>query len=91
MTAASQPASAGAADALAEIGRATIHGLGWSVLVATMAPRSAVFAAFLGGFGGCLGKSGEDVIAVQGEEGGEGAGGYADAIRDQRTGTHEVL
>lgn len=54
MTAASQPASAGAADALAEIGRATIHGLGWSVLVATMAPRSAVFAAFLGGFGGCL-------------------------------------
>ena len=54
MTATAQPASVGVASALAEIGRATIHGLGWSVLVATMAPSGAVLTAFLGGLGGCL-------------------------------------
>jgi len=42
------------AGALAELGRATIHGLGWGVLVATMAPLPSVFAAFVGGFIGCL-------------------------------------
>jgi hypothetical protein len=54
MTATAQPASAGIARALAEIGRATIHGLGWSVLIATMAPSGSILAAFLGGFSGCL-------------------------------------
>ena len=54
MTATAQPASAGIARALAEIGRATIHGLGWSVLAATMAPSGSILAAFLGGFSGCL-------------------------------------
>jgi len=54
MTTTAQPASFGIAGALAELGRATIHGLGWSVLVATMAPFGAVVAAFIGGFGGCL-------------------------------------
>ena len=54
MTAAAHPSSIGVAGAFAEIGRATIHGLGWSVLVATMAPSGSVLAAFLGGLGGCL-------------------------------------
>jgi transglutaminase-like putative cysteine protease len=54
MTATAQPASVGAAGALAELGRATIHGLGWSVLVATMAPSGSVLAAFVGGLSGCL-------------------------------------
>ncbi len=54
MTATTQPGSAGVAGAVAELGRATIHGLGWSLLVATMAPSGSVLAAFLGGFGGCL-------------------------------------
>ena len=54
MTATSKPMSVGPAGVLAEIGRATIHGLGWGVLVAPMAPASTVFAAFLGGFAGCL-------------------------------------
>ncbi len=54
MTAAPQPPSVGVAGAFAELGRATIHGLGWGVLVATMAPSGAVFAAFIGGFVGCL-------------------------------------
>ncbi len=42
------------AIALAELGRATIHGLGWAVLVATMAPLQSVVAAFIGGAIGCL-------------------------------------
>ena len=54
MTAVARPASFGVAGALAEVGRAMIHGLGWSVLVATMAPSGSVAAAFLGGFAGCL-------------------------------------
>jgi transglutaminase-like putative cysteine protease len=54
MTATAQPASLGAAGILAELGRATIHGLGWSVLIATMAPSGSIVAAFLGGLGGCL-------------------------------------
>ncbi|MBW1754791.1 MAG: hypothetical protein JRJ80_01330 [Deltaproteobacteria bacterium] len=54
MTASAQPASVGVAGTLAEVGRATIHGLGWSVLVATMAPAGSVLAAFLGGLSGCL-------------------------------------
>lgn len=44
----------GFAEAFAELGRATIHGLGWSVLVATMAPSGSVIAAFVGGMSGCL-------------------------------------
>lgn len=54
MSATVRSASAGFASALAEIGRATIHGLSWSVLVATMAPSGSILAAFLGGFSGCL-------------------------------------
>jgi hypothetical protein len=54
MTATSQPASTGLATALAELGRATIHGVGWGVLVGTMAPSGAALAAFVGGVGGCL-------------------------------------
>ena len=54
MTTTVRSASAGFASALAEIGRATIHGLSWSVLVATMAPSGSILAAFLGGFSGCL-------------------------------------
>ncbi len=54
MTTIVRSAPAGFASALAEIGRATIHGLSWSVLVATMAPSGSILAAFLGGFGGCL-------------------------------------
>lgn len=40
--------------ALTEVGRATIHGLAWAVLVATMAPPIAAFTAFAGGFLGSL-------------------------------------
>ncbi len=54
MTTIVRSAPAGFASALAEIGRATIHGLSWSVLVATMAPSGSILAAFLGGFSGCL-------------------------------------
>ncbi len=54
MTATARPAAIGAAGALAEVGRATIHGLGWSLLVAMIAPSGAVIAAFVGGFSGCL-------------------------------------
>ena len=54
MTTTVRSASAGFASALAEIGRATIYGLSWSVLVATMAPSGSILAAFLGGFSGCL-------------------------------------
>ena len=54
MTVRAQPTSAGIAAALAELGRATIHGLGWGVLVATIAPPGAALAAFVGGIGGCL-------------------------------------
>jgi len=42
-----------AAAALAEAGRSVIHGLAWSVLVATMAPSGSAIAAFLGGAAGC--------------------------------------
>ncbi len=42
------------ASALAEVGRALIHGLAWAVLVATMAPLQSVGAAFVGGFAGAL-------------------------------------
>jgi len=44
----------GMARTMAEIGRALIHGLGWSVLVATLAPSGSAVAAFFGGFLGCL-------------------------------------
>ncbi|MBW2191519.1 MAG: hypothetical protein JRG93_18420, partial [Deltaproteobacteria bacterium] len=54
MTTTARPAPIGVARALAELGRATIHGLGWGVLVAPMAPSGAVLAAFIGGLGGCL-------------------------------------
>ena len=42
------------ANALAEVARSVIHGLAWSVLVATMAPSGSAAAAFLGGAAGCL-------------------------------------
>ena len=54
MTADAHHETAGVATALAEFGRATIHGLAWGVLVATMAPSGSVLVAFAGGFGGCL-------------------------------------
>ena len=54
MTTTARPAPIGVARAPAEFGRATIHGLGWGVLVAPMAPSGAVLAAFIGGLGGCL-------------------------------------
>ncbi len=44
----------GAANTAAEIGRALIHGLAWSVLVATLAPSGSAVAAFFGGAVGCL-------------------------------------
>ena len=46
--------STSVARTAAELGRATIHGLAWSLLVVTLAPSGVAFAAFLGGFGGCL-------------------------------------
>lgn len=54
MTADVHPERSGVAAAVAELGRAMIHGLAWAVLVATMAPPSSVLVAFAGGFGGCL-------------------------------------
>jgi protein-glutamine gamma-glutamyltransferase len=54
MTATAERLSARVALVFAELGRATIHGLAWSVLVATMAPSGAMLAAFLGGLSGCL-------------------------------------
>jgi len=54
MTPTPRPASVKVAAVLAELGRATIHALAWSVLVATMAPAGSLLAALLGGFGGCL-------------------------------------
>jgi hypothetical protein len=44
----------GMAGVLAELGRSMIHGLGWSVLVATTAPSGSALAAFAGGMLGCL-------------------------------------
>jgi hypothetical protein len=44
----------GVANTAAEIGRAAIHGLAWSVLVATLAPSGSAVAAFFGGAVGCL-------------------------------------
>jgi hypothetical protein len=44
----------GVASTAAELGRAVIHGLGWAVLVATLAPSGSAVAAFLGGALGCL-------------------------------------
>lgn len=43
----------GVAGALADAGRSVIHGLAWSVLIATMAPAGSAMAAFLGGAAGC--------------------------------------
>jgi transglutaminase-like putative cysteine protease len=54
MTAAERSVSARLAGALAELGRALIHGLAWGVLVATMAPSGAVLAALAGGLSGSL-------------------------------------
>ncbi|MGB5266124.1 MAG: hypothetical protein WBN30_06030, partial [Polyangiales bacterium] len=54
MTADAHPEASGVAMALAEVGRAMIHGLAWAVLVSTMAPPSSVLVAFAGGFGGSL-------------------------------------
>ena len=44
-----QIAPLGVAGVLAELGRSMIHGLGWSVLVATTAPSGSALAAFAGG------------------------------------------
>jgi transglutaminase-like putative cysteine protease len=54
MTADAKSESSGVALALAELGRATIHGLAWAVLVASLAPSGSVLVAFAGGFAGCL-------------------------------------
>ena len=54
MTAVIAPTHSRVAGALAEAGRAFIHGLAWSVLVATMAPLQSAGAAFVGGLLGCL-------------------------------------
>ncbi|MFZ1864681.1 MAG: transglutaminase domain-containing protein [Polyangiales bacterium] len=54
MNARAQIAPLGVAAVLAELGRSMIHGLGWSVLVATTAPSSSALAAFAGGVLGCL-------------------------------------
>jgi len=54
MTAAAHRDTSGPAAALAELGRAMIHGLAWGVLVASMAPSGSVLVAFAGGFAGCL-------------------------------------
>lgn len=40
------------------MGRASIHGIAWAVLVATLAPPAASVAAFVGGFVGCLSGAG---------------------------------
>lgn len=42
-------------EAFAQLARAMIHGLAWSVLVATTAPSGSAFAAFAGGVLGCIG------------------------------------
>ena len=49
-----QIAPLGVAGVLAELARSMIHGLGWSVLVATTAPSGSALAAFAGGVLGCL-------------------------------------
>ena len=54
MNATADARGTGAAGALAELARAVIHGLGWSVLVATLAPSGSAAAAFAGGMAGCL-------------------------------------
>jgi hypothetical protein len=54
MTATAKRASVGIAGAFAELGRAMIHGLAWSILVATLAPSGPIVAGFAGGFAGCL-------------------------------------
>jgi transglutaminase-like putative cysteine protease len=46
--------SAGVAHVAAELGRSVIHGLAWSILVATMAPAGSAAFAFGGGMLGCL-------------------------------------
>ena len=43
-----------ALSAITEIGRASIHGIAWAVLVATLAPPAASMAGFAGGFAGSL-------------------------------------
>ncbi len=54
MSARSERSSFGALAIFAEIVRATIHGLAWSILVATTAPSGSALAAFVGGIVGCL-------------------------------------
>ena len=54
MSASTTAGTRGIARAAAESGRAFIHGLAWSVLVATLAPSGSAVAAFGGGFAGCL-------------------------------------
>ncbi|MCZ6806054.1 MAG: transglutaminase-like domain-containing protein [Deltaproteobacteria bacterium] len=54
MTTRTRPGLSFIAGALAETGRAAIHGLAWAVLVTTMAPLVAAFAAFAGGFIGSV-------------------------------------
>ncbi len=44
----------GFAGAAAELSRAVIHGLGWAVLVSTLAPAGSAVAAFFGGVTGSL-------------------------------------
>ncbi len=54
MSLAARPRTLNVAGALAELGRAAIHGLAWAVLVASIAPSGSVAVAFVGGAGGCL-------------------------------------
>jgi hypothetical protein len=53
VSAAVEARAASAGGALAEAGRSVIHGLAWSVLVATLAPSGSAIAAFFGGAVGC--------------------------------------
>ena len=54
MTSDARVGSVHIAGLLAELGRATIHGLAWGILLATMGPSGSIVAAFLGGVTGCL-------------------------------------
>ncbi|MEM9729105.1 MAG: transglutaminase domain-containing protein [Myxococcota bacterium] len=54
----SRPTLSVFASALSELGRASIHGIAWAVLVAALAPPIASVAAFFGGVVGSLAGAG---------------------------------
>jgi transglutaminase-like putative cysteine protease len=71
MTTPAESGGVGIAGAFAELARSVIHGLAWSVLVATTAPSGSTFTAFAGGVIGCmvgagLGRSRFRVLALLG-------------------------